>query len=63
VGVDLENLVVEQTGLLLRVPDRAIDRQFRLERLECVPAIEAAMGINGKRQQVIHRNVPQICLP
>jgi hypothetical protein len=52
-GVDLEYLVGEQAGLLLYMPDRATDREFGLERREFVPALEAAMGVNGKCQQFI----------
>lgn len=46
--IDLEDFVVEQTGLLLEVPDRTVDREFGLESAKRVPTVQTTVGINCK---------------
>ena len=58
--VDLEDFVVEQTGLLLEVSDRAVDREFGLESAERVPTVQATVGVNGKGKQVVHGQSPVV---
>ena len=56
--VDLEDLVIEQAGLLLEVPDRAVDLEFGLEPAKSVPTVQTTVGINGKGEQVVHGQSP-----
>jgi hypothetical protein len=48
--VDLEDLVDEQTGLLVEVPDGAADQNLGAEIGEGVPASQAAMSVYGECQ-------------